>query len=89
MATSKPEKSAAWWYLAKRDKLRLQALREAGLYGGANAAGAGKAPYFYAQSGLNPEAAARAEIKPHPFVQVAVEDFDDSWDMIMGSVLDA
>jgi hypothetical protein len=79
-------KSSAWWWLQKKDKMRLQALREAGLFGGANAAGAGKAPYFYAQSGLDSQAASRAEIKPKPFVTEAVDKFEGEWEDIMDRV---
>jgi hypothetical protein len=79
-------KSSAWWWLAKKDKIRLQALREAGLYGGANAAGAGKAPYFYAISGLNDEAAAKAEIKPKPFVAEAIDKFEGEWELTVEKV---
>lgn len=57
----------AWWFLSRKQKQVLQEQREAGKFGGQNAAGVGRAPYFWSQE----EGNEAASIKPHHHVENA------------------
>ena len=61
----------AWWNLSYGNKAELQRQRLAGRFGGATAAGVGRAPYFWSQEYGNPKAA----ISPQRFARRSWEAF--------------
>ncbi len=69
----------AWWNLTHKQKRILQEQRELGKFGGQNAAGAGRAPYFWAQE----EGNTAANIHPHRHVEKAWVRFQSRVQAIM------
>lgn len=64
-------KETAWWRLPRPYKDLLQAKRLEGMFGGDEAVGAGRAPYFWGQEFGNPGAL----IKPQHFIGETLPSF--------------
>ena len=67
------DKARAWHNLTRRQKERLEEERKKGRFGGQNAKGVGRAPYFWVQSGLDAEGAIKAGINPSGHVSLLWE----------------
>lgn len=81
------DKRRAWWWLSAQQKKQLQEARLGGLFGGESGVGAGKAPYFYAQSGEDLNAADEAGITPTGFTFEAESMFNATWPSVMDRVI--
>lgn len=81
------DKRKAWWWLSKAQKQQLQALREAREFGGESGVGAGAAPYFWAQSGEDLNAADEANITPTGFTFEAESVFNATWPSVIDRII--
>jgi hypothetical protein len=60
----------AWWNLSHEQKVKLDQMRDAGMFGGTH----GQPKYFWIQEGtINPEGAAKAGITPTHWLDEALE----------------
>lgn len=74
----------AWWWLSREQKQELRRQRQAGRFGGANAAAVGRAPYIWSQEYGNE----KAMIAPHGFLRDITDAFSATIDEKMRVVFD-